>query len=345
MSRIAGLLPAGPGSDWRSLGRGLVLAGMVGAAANFLAQSYGAPVMLFALLIGMSLHAVADQPTCAQGVGFASQTLLRWGVALMGLRLSVQDVSVLGWFPVLAVAVLVLATLGAGVFLSYVFGRKKAFGLLAGGSVAICGASAALAIASVLPRREGREADTLLVITGVTVLSTLAMIAYPILFRALDFNPAETAFLIGATIHDVAQVAGAGHSISDEVGVLATFVKMLRVALLPAVLLLVALSFRGTGEGRKGLPWFLVVFVALAVLGNANVLPGWLVAQLVTLSQACLIVAIAALGLRTNLGRILDVDRRYVAMLVLLTLFLLGLAVCFVLLVPLDGQGAPMPVS
>jgi uncharacterized membrane protein YadS len=129
-------------------------------------------------------------------------------------------------------------------------------------------------------------------------------------------------------------VAGAGHSVSEEVGVLATFVKMLRVALLPAVLLLVALSLRGGGEGRKGLPWFLVLFVALAILGNLDVLPDWLVTQLVTVSQACLVVAIAALGLRTDLGRILEVDPRYVAMLVALTLLLLGMALGFVLLAP-----------
>lgn len=335
MLRPSDLTATGLSANWRPLMRGLLLAGMVGAAAGFLAQSYSAPVMLFALLIGMSLHVVAEQSDCARGVTFASQTLLRWGVALMGLRLSVEDVSSLGWLPVLAVAVLVFATLGAGVSLSYLFGRRKAFGLLAGGSVAICGASAALAISSVLPQRENREADTLLVITGVTILSTLAMIVYPILFRTLEFNAAETAFLIGATIHDVAQVAGAGHSVSDEVGVLAVFVKMLRVALLPAVLILVALSVRGQGEGGKGLPWFLVLFMALAVLGNTNVLPDWLVGQLVTVSQACLVVAISALGLRTNLGRILEVDRRYVAMLVLLTLVLLVLSLAFVLLVPL----------
>jgi uncharacterized integral membrane protein (TIGR00698 family) len=328
-------MPAGLSADGPSLTRGLTLAAMVGAAASFLAQSYGAPVMLLALLIGMALHGVAAQSDCARGSDFASRTLLRWGVALMGLRLDIQDVSVLGWGPVIAVAGLVLATLGAGVLLSYLFGRRQAFGLLAGGSVAICGASAALAIASVLPRREGREADTLLVITGVTLLSTLAMIVYPVLFRALDFTPTETAFLIGATIHDVAQVAGAGHSVSDEVGVLAVFVKMLRVALLPGVLLLVALSLRGTGEGRKGLPWFLVLFVALAGLGNMDILPGWLVTQLVTVSQGCLVVALSALGLRTNLGHLLEVDRRYVAMLVLLTLILLGLSIGFVMLVPL----------
>ena len=335
MARIAAVLDLCRAPRGRALARGVLLAAIVGAAAGFLSQSYGAPVMLLALLIGMALHGVAEKSDCAPGLGFASQTLLRWGVALMGLRLSFQDVSVLGWGPVLAVLGLVLATLGAGVLLSYLFGRRKAFGLLAGGSVAICGASAALAITSVLPRREGREADPLLVITGVTLLSTLAMILYPVLFRALAFSPTETAFLIGATIHDVAQVAGAGHSVSAEVGVLAVFVKMLRVALLPVVLLFVALAFGGAGDGRRGLPWFLVVFLALAGLGHLDILPAALVAQLVTLSQACLVMAIAALGLRTDLGGLLEVDRRYIAMLVLLTLFLLALAMGFVRLIGL----------
>lgn len=195
--------------------------------------------------------------------------------------------------------------------------------------MAVCGASAALAIVSVLPPRKDREADTLLVITGVTLLSTVAMALYPMLFRALEFSPTETAFLIGATIHDVAQVAGAGHSVSPEVGVLATFVKMLRVALLPVALTVVALSMRGGGGARMRPPWFLVVFAALAGFANSGLAPGWLVAQGVAVSQGRLLAAIAGLGLRTNLARSLDVDARYVAMLVILTLFLLDLALGF----------------
>lgn len=308
---------------------------MVAAAATFLAESYGAPVMLFALLIGMSLHAMAEQPACASGVTIASQTLLRWGVALMGLRLGLEDVASLGWQPVAGVLLLAAATLGAGVFLSYAFGRQKAFGLLAGGSVAICGASAALAIASVLPRREGRDADTLLVITAVTILSTIAMVGYPVLFQALGFGPTETAFLIGATIHDVAQVAGAGYSISEEVGVMATFVKMLRVALLPGVLLVVVFAMREGGGARAGLPWFVVLFVVLAGVGNAGLLPDQVVVQLASLSQGCLVIAIAALGLRTNIRRILQVDPRYTTMLIILTAFLLGASLAFVRLMVL----------
>ncbi len=329
MRRLADALAAMRGGATAPMARGVLLAGVVAATAAFLSESYGAPVMLFALLIGMSLHQLADQPSCAEGVAFASQSLLRWGVALMGLRLGLDDVAQLGWAPALATGALTLATLGAGVALSYLFGRRLSFGLLSGGAVAVCGASAALAIASVLPPRKDREADTLLVITGVTLLSTVAMVAYPMLFRALGFGPTETAFLIGATIHDVAQVAGAGHSVSPEVGVLATFVKMLRVALLPLVLVIAALAVRSGGGASMRPPWFLLVFAALAALANTGLVPGWVVAQGAALSQGCLLAAIAALGLRTNLARILEVDARYVAMLVILTLVLLGLALGF----------------
>ncbi|MEJ6478757.1 MAG: putative sulfate exporter family transporter [Octadecabacter sp.] len=97
----------------------------------------------------------------------------------------------------------------------------------------MCGASAALAIALVLPPRSDREQGTLFVVIAVTVLSTIAMVAHPVLVQAMGLNDIKSGFLIGATIHDVAQVVGEGYLISDEAGVIATFVKMVRVALLP----------------------------------------------------------------------------------------------------------------
>ena len=155
---------------------------------------------------------------------------------------------------VAAVVGFVMATLAFGAFLSFLFGRRLAFGLLAGGSVAICGASAALAIASVLPPRSDREQDTLFVVIGVTALSTIAMIAYPVVFRALGMSDLESGFLIGATIHDVAQVVGAGYSVSEEAGVIATFVKTVRVALSPVVIIVVMASFRGAQSQRVTIP-------------------------------------------------------------------------------------------
>lgn len=309
--------------------KGLFLAIVIATAATFLSEHYGAPVMLFALLIGMAFHFLHEDGHCSTGIDFASKTLLRFGVGLMGLRLTLADVVELGIAPVGAIIVFVLATLGLGVFLSFRFGRQVAFGLLAGGSVAICGASAALAITSVLPNSKDREQDTLFVVIGVTVLSTLAMIGYPILFAALGLNDVESGFMVGATIHDVAQVVGAGYSIGEEAGVIATYVKMLRVALLPVVLLVIMIGFRDGRTQRLSVPWFLVMFIGLAVVANLNILPSTLLQALQDLSGWCLVVAISALGVKTSLANIVKVDPRYSAILVIETLFLLCIALGF----------------
>lgn len=93
--------------------------------------------------------------------------------------------------------------------------------------------------AFVLPKKVNRAQDTLFIVIGVTVLSTIVMIGYRLLFRAMALNDVESGFLVGATIHDVTQVAGAGYSISDEASVIATYVKMVRVAMLPVVMLII----------------------------------------------------------------------------------------------------------
>ena len=315
---------------WESHFGGFALAFVIAGAATFLSEHYGAPVMLFALLIGMAFHFLADNASCSKGIEFSSKTLLRLGVGLLGLRLGIGDVESIGVIPIAAVGGFVLATLGCGAILSFLLGRRMAFGLLAGGSVAICGASAALAITSVLPPRADREQDALFVVIAVTALSTVAMVAYPAFFTALGLDEMESGFLIGATIHDVAQVVGAGYSISDDAGVVATFVKMLRVALLPVVMLVVMVSFRGAQTQKLRLPWFLVVFVCLAVLANTSLLPDALVAWTGEVSRWCLVIAISALGVKTSLAEIAKVKASYSAILVFETLFLLGIALLFI---------------
>ena len=196
--------------------------------------------------------------------------------------------------------------------------------------MAICGASAALAIASVLPPRSDREQDTLFVVFAVTALSTIAMVAYPVFFQAMGLNDIESGFLIRATIHDVAQVVGAGYSINDEAGMIATFVKMVRVALLPVVMLVVMFSFRGAQTQKLALPWFLVMFIALAVLANSGLVPPKVVDVVADLSRWCLVIVISALGVKTSLAKFREVKPSYAAILVIETLFLLGIAIVFV---------------
>lgn len=308
---------------------GIALATTIALASSFLAEHYGAPAMLFALLIGMAFNFMSDGPRAADGIAFSSRTLLRCGVALLGLRLTFADVSQLGITPIIGVVGMLVVTLIGGVVFARLFGRSMAFGLLTGGSVAICGASAAMAIAAVLPKRFLKEEDVLLTIVGVTAMSTIAMIVYPMLFRYLGLADVESGYMIGATIHDVAQVVGAGYSVSDTAGDIATFTKLLRVALLPVVLLSVAVIFRKEGGGGAGLPWFVVAFVILMVVRNVVPLPEALLNFVNDVSRFLLVVAISALGVKTSLEKLFAPGVKGLLLIAIDTLFLLGQAIVF----------------
>ena len=216
------------------------------------------------------------------------------------------------------------------------FKRQWRFALLTGGSVAICGASAALAIAAVIPHNDKTERNTLFTVMAVTALSTMAMVIYPLLFGALGFTDVEQGFLIGATIHDVAQVVGAGFTVSDTAGETATITKLFRVAMLPVVLVIIGLVLRasGAGQGQRARGAVAVVHAAvpgLVGLGSVVDLPTMLVEQLTTLSRICLVTAIAALGVKTSLKALAAVGPGHMAVVVIETLVLLGLAMALLL--------------
>ncbi len=310
--------------------RGVLLALAIAAAARFVADHYGAPAMLFALLFGIAFNFLATDERCEPGITLSSKTLLRTGVALLGFRLSLTELTSLGVDTMLAVASLLVATIGFGIVAALLLGRHWRFGLLTGGAVAICGASAALAIAAVLPKRGSLEKDTLFTVMAVTALSTIAMITYPIVTRLLGFDDAQTGFVIGATIHDVAQVVGAGYSVSDIAGGVATLVKLERVALLPIVLL--AITLVGGNGDSKGIavPTFLIGFVACVLLNSTGAVPAAVQTAATTASQWLLTVAIAALGIRTSIKSMLDLGPRHLVLVVAETVFLLGAAILVV---------------
>jgi len=318
----------------RTLAPGVVLAATIAGAATFLSEHYDAPVMLFALLIGMAFNFLAADTACSAGIAFASKTVLRAGVALLGLRLTFGDLSALGWQTIVIVVGLIALTIATGFVAARFFGRQWRFALLTGGSVAICGASAALALAAVIPPNDKLERNTLFTVVAVTTLSTVAMVAYPILFGALGLDDTTSGFLIGATVHDVAQVVGAGYSISESAGDTATIVKLLRVAMLPVVLTLVIVCLRfspvGAAGGRPGVPGFLVAFVVFAAVNSTGYVPAVLTETASTLSRALLVTAIAALGVKTSLKAMTEVGGGHIGIVVVETLVLLGAALAVV---------------
>jgi uncharacterized integral membrane protein (TIGR00698 family) len=209
-------------------------------------------------------------------------------------------------------------------------GFSSLFGLLSGGATAICGASAALALAAALPGHAQKERATLFTVVTVSALSTLAMIAYPMAAQWLDLDARGAGIFLGATIHDVAQVVGAGYGMSHETGDVATFVKLLRVSmLLPVIVFAVLLTRRGGAEPGAArpplLPWFAVGFALLVAVNSTGWLPASLVAFGSDVSGWCLVTAIAAIGMKSRLGELASVGIKPVLLMVGETAFLAAL--------------------
>ncbi|MCE9523386.1 MAG: YeiH family protein [Alphaproteobacteria bacterium] len=300
---------------------GVLAALIIGLASTFLSDHYGAPVMLFALLIGMAFHFLHEEGRCVAGIEFASRTILRLGVALLGVRITFDQIASLGLAPILMVVAAVATTILFGVMLAQQLKLSRTFGVLSGGAVAICGVAAALAIASVLPRNPQSERDTILAVVSVTALSTIAMIVYPIFVGAIGLDHQHAGIFLGGTIHDVAQVVGAGYMISPQTGDVATYVKMLRVAmLLPVVLAIAFVLARQAGAGARRqatlLPTFLLAFAALVAVNSTGMIPKSAVAGVNDISRWCLVTAIAALGMKTSFKALIAVGWRPVGLMI-----------------------------
>ncbi len=305
---------------------GLLLSATIALAVRFVSDRLGGPAMLYALLFGMAFNFLTEDERFAAGIRFASRNILRIGVALLGLRITTGDVMELGWPVVVLVLSSVAATVLIGGLIGRAFGLKGDQSVLSAGAVAICGASAALAIASVLPSHKDSERNMILTVAGVTALSTVAMIAYPVFVTYLGYDNTTAGIFLGATIHDVAQVVGAGYIISDESGEISTLVKLIRVACLVPVVVTISLVMRRgrspTSADVPLLPWFLVVFIVLVIVNSLGWVPADAHTVLTPVSSWCLLTAVAALGVKTSLKALADVGPAPIGVIVIQTIFL-----------------------
>jgi uncharacterized integral membrane protein (TIGR00698 family) len=306
-------------------------------AAPVVARVFPIPAMVIALLIGVALNRLAARPAFQPGLAFCVKKLLRWAVALLGLRIALGDIAALGPGTAAVVVAGMAATVVSGFWLARFFGQSASYGALAGAATAVCGASATLATATVVPDYYGKEADVAFVVVAVNALSTAAMVLYPALCVLIGLDARTTGVMLGATIHDVAQVVGAGYAVSEPVGNTAVVVKLFRVFLLLPVVLAVGWWFtrKGVehGEAKVPVPVFALVFLGLCLINSAvpyapALLPLYAPVKgvLVEASTWGLLVAIGALGLGTSLGAIARLGWRHVATVTATTLVILAVA-------------------
>ncbi len=294
---------------WRSYAPGLAITTIAALAAAWLSEHYGAPQMLMGLLIGLAFNFTNSDTRLHPGLGFASKSLLRWGIILTGFQITIWQIMDLGWASFLWIALSVSLVTMIGVFTARFLRFSSAFGVLAGGAVAICGASAALALSTVLGNKRVNQAHLTLVLVAVAAASALAMSLYPVIAQMIGLSDRQAGFLVGASIHDVAQALGAGYSFSNIAGQTAAIVKLTRVALLAPALAIAALAFPADPDqsrGRIELPWFIFGFLALAAVNSLFHLPPEFGHFAKIATSALLLLAVTATGIRSPMQLLLE---------------------------------------
>lgn len=289
---------------------GVALCMALAGVAVFAAPYAHVPAMLIVLVLGMAVRASAGTVVAGlrPGVDFAAKRLLRIGVALLGLRIVAGDLMELGWRAGVLIVTTLTVTVVSGYLIARLFRLPSDTASIAATSVAVCGASAALAASAMAPPREGLDRDTTIVIVVVSLLSTAAMVLYPLITHMLGYDGLRTSLLLGGAIHDVAQVVGAGFAISPEVGVRAVAAKLMRVACLLPVAMAWGMFHMRTGKqaggtgARPTIPAFLIAFLVLAALSSAGLVPKLITDVAGVAASWTLATAVGAIGLKTAIG-------------------------------------------
>jgi uncharacterized integral membrane protein (TIGR00698 family) len=325
----------------RDLLPGLGTSLIVGFAALWLAQQYGIPAILAGLLLGLALHFLSEHPALGEGLDFVSRHFLRVGIVLLGLQVSLSQIVAVGWQAFAGLIAIMAITFAAGLVGARAVGQGREAGVLAGGATAICGASAALALYGIIGRDRLDQARFTLTLVGVALASALALTFYPMLAVALSLSESQAGYLVGASIHDVAQAIGGGYAISDQSGAQATVIKLARVALLAPVVALVALWLGQPGEGEGGarpiwrrlsVPWFILGFLALVVAGSVVTVPQVVAESGLDLSKFLLLLAVSATAMRSRLSVLIEAGWRPLVPVLSATLASLGAALAVTLL-------------
>ncbi|WP_344762705.1 YeiH family protein [Actimicrobium antarcticum] len=307
------------------LAPGLLLSAGIAVAALLLGRvaffaGHGLGTLTLAIGLGIVLGNTGTVRRAASyeaGVHFSKQKLLRLGIILYGFRLTMQQIGEVGVAGVMIDALVLGSTFGLALLLGLkVFRLDRETVILIGAGSSICGAAAILATAPVL---RARAESVTVAVSTVVVFGTLAIFVYPLLFRlnahwqVLGLAPATFGVYVGSTLHEVAQVVAAARSVSEEAANTAVIAKMVRVMMLAPFLigLSVTLSRRGgasdtrvASAGRLELPWFAVIFIAMVGLNSLSLLPAVVVEGLIALDTVLLAMAMAALGLGTQVAAI-----------------------------------------
>jgi uncharacterized integral membrane protein (TIGR00698 family) len=260
---------------------GLLLALALAVAGNYLADGFAAALglgagaisgIMVAILLGLVIGNLLTLPTSLRpGIGVAVKRVLRLGIVLLGLKLSIVEVGAIGLRSLPVILVTIPAAVLIVSFLAKRLGLPDRLGTLIAVGTSICGNTAIVAVS---PTIGAREEETSYAVACITVFGLFAMLTYPFAAHWLfGGDPFAAGVFLGSSVHDTSQVAGAGMVFADYYGApqaldVATVTKLERnLSMLVVIPLMAILYHRRSSEGSAPPPWY--TMVPLFVVGFA----------------------------------------------------------------------------
>ncbi|PAF48114.1 hypothetical protein BKH46_02040 [Helicobacter sp. 12S02634-8] len=318
--------PQSPQKAFSSYFNGLVLVAVISFSALYFARmDLMVSLHLSPLLIGVIIGTLASsifkhsKSFTQNGVNFSAKKLLRLGIILYGFNVTLNEITSLGAAPVVIAFVVVAVIFTLGTYIGMKMGLDRDTSMLVSCGSAVCGAAAVLALESAI---KSEPYKGVIAVGTVVIFGIIAMFLYPILYHigVIPLLPINEGIYIGATLHEVANVAGAASAISPEAESVAVTIKMIRVILLVPLLLVVSyvVSHDSHMGGRKRLqvPWFAFGFLAVVLFHSymSRIFGDWIaadtlesvVAALRYVCNVCLVFAMVALGLQVDLNKFIS---------------------------------------
>ena len=324
-----------------ALAPGLALTAGIAALAFALRLVPGVSVlspMILSVLIGVLVHNFAGAPHAARkGMTFSLRAILRFAIVLLGLQITAHQAAELGGGGLAMIAAALVSTLAFTLVMGRALGVARGLALLIGVGTSICGASAVIAAKAATG---GKDNDAAYAVACVTLFGTLAMFAYPLAQGFLHLTPRAYGLWAGASIHEIAQAVAASFQGGGDAGEFGTIAKLTRVAMMAPVVIALGemtarLGLAGEGErGRPPFPWFLIGFLALAALNSVIAIPHAIAAPIGIATTFLLSMAMAAMGLVTDLRAIRARGLRPLALGFLASLFICLFSLVMVRLIP-----------
>lgn len=303
----------------RALLPGLAIAALVALVARVVGQGLPSTFseVLIAVLLGIVVANSGLLPAAsAAGLRVAVQRVLRLGIILLGARLSLGDVAEIG----VGALGLVVATMTLAFSFALLAGRLASLpprlALLIGVGTAVCGNSAIIATAPVI---DAEEREVSFAVATITIFGTLAVFLYPLIGHALALSSAAFGLWSGVAVNDTSQVVAASAAYSTESRDVATVVKLVRNTLMAPLLVLIAWWWArrasvDEGEVRSGalraFPLFVLGFLFMAAMRTTGVIGSSIAAPIDEIAKACILVALAAVGLSTRLVQLRTIGPR-----------------------------------